>query len=460
MSAVRNVILLWGGLYLAIGTLKPPGDGDLWWQRWLGNVVLNSHHLPSSLGHETFSAPGAPWVPQEWIFSVLVALAADHGEFGLFALLVSLIPAAVLGSIYLRARSAATPESIAVVLVLAGVAIGESFGVRAQVLGWGCFAAFFIALERRDRWFYASIPIAIIWANLHASVMLAPVIVAARILGLVFDNGIAALRSSRELRIFPFVAFAVLCTPFGWQLPAFAIELARSPIRHFIQEWQPVNVTDISFVFGALPLALLLLLPGPNAIWRKKADGVPLLVLFIAMVTASRNIAFFAIAAAPLAAEAFDWAFPRWRKIGERLREMERATLATIAVAIVSFGVFLAWERQHAPPIMPVAAMSSVARGSADHRVFCEDFTWCSLALQFPNLRVFMDGRCDAYPLAIWNAYIAMVYAKPSWEKDFHEYGVDTIVAHRNGQFASALSKDPSWRATFEDTRYVVYLRS
>ena len=78
MSAVRIVMVLWGGLFLVLGPLLPPGDGDLWWQRWLGDLILRTHHLPSALGPETFTSAGVPWVPQEWLLSIVVALAMDR----------------------------------------------------------------------------------------------------------------------------------------------------------------------------------------------------------------------------------------------------------------------------------------------------------------------------------------------------------------------------------------------
>ena len=156
MSAVRIALTLWGGLYLVLGPLRSPQNGDLYWQRWLGDAILQTHRLPTALGPETFASPGAPWVPQEWLLSVLVALAAHQGLFVPLALLVAVVPIGILLSIYFRSRNGATPEAIAIVLLFCGVALAASFGVRAQVLGWGCFAAFLLLLGRNDRWFYAT----------------------------------------------------------------------------------------------------------------------------------------------------------------------------------------------------------------------------------------------------------------------------------------------------------------
>ena len=447
------MLILWGGLFLVLGPLRTPGDGDLYWQRWLGDLVLQTHRLPAALGAETFTATGAPWVPQEWLFSVAVAAAKDHHLFVLLAIVVSALPLAILATVYLRARGTASPEAIGVALLFCGVALLEAFGIRAQVLGWTAFAAFLFFLERRGRWQYAAIPTVVVWANLHASVAIAPVLVFARLLGSLADGAWAQAR--RDLLILLGALLAIFCTPFGWRLPAYAVALAGSPIRHFIQEWQPPGFSDSSFLFGALPLALAVLAGGRATLLNDKARSFPVAVLFAAMLFATRNVALFAIAAAPLAAIGLDVRLPKIRALGPRVRELEPVAAIGICVALVLSGVTLAAAQRRAPERIPIAAMDSLTDG-ASHRVLCENFTWCSLALGRPNLRVFIDGRCDPYPLAVWSDYVAAIRAGGSSGDELRRYGVDAVVAARGSRLAVALAKSPGWRSDYEDRSYVV----
>jgi hypothetical protein len=459
VSAVRIVVVLYGALYVGLGVLRSPGDGDLWWQHWLGNVILDTHRLPSSLGSETFTAAGAHWVPQEWIFSVLVAFSMTHGIFWALQLLVALIPTVIFLSIYERARRSAAPEAIAMILVLSGNALAESFGIRAQVAGWGCMAIFLMALERRDKWSYAAIPIAAMWANLHASAMVAPAIVLARLTGTAIDGGFQGLRVSRELRIFPFSLIALLCTPFGWRLPAYAIALAGSPIRHFIQEWQPVHLSDYSFTAGSLAIVVLLIFPDPRRIIRCARESLPVAMLLIATIMASRNIPLLSILAAPLAARNLSATAPWLRKIGEKAREMEPVAHVAIFVAVSISAWYIVWYQAREPQSLPRAAMSSLAADPGRHRVFCEDFAWCSVALQFPNLQVYIDGRCDPYPLSVWESYVSIITIKPSWREELRQYRVNAVVAGLNSRLARKLGVDSHWHVSFRDAKYVVYLR-
>lgn len=461
MSAVRIVMVLCGGLFLVLGPLMPPGDGDLWWQRWLGELILRTHHLPSALGSETFTATGAPWLPQEWFLSMLVALAMLHGWFGVLSVLVAAIPVGVLLSIYARSHDQAAPMDIAVALLLCGIALQGSFGVRAQVLGWGCFAAFLLFLQRRDGWYYAAIPAVVLWANVHASAMLAPILLTARIVGAVGDRGVSELRTSRDLRILPFVAIALLCTPFGWHLPAYSVAFAVSPIRQYIQEWQPATFSDLGFLFGAFPLALLIAAGGLRAALRNKTETIPIAMLFVAMLLAIRNVPLFAIAAAPLAAQSLDATFPALRRFADRVAGLERFAIVTTIIAFALSGIAFAWSRQRAAPrVLPTAVIARLALGGEPHRLFCENFSDCSIALQYSNLRVFIDGRCDPYPIDIWNAYISTIRLAPSWKSTLLGNHVNAIVASRGSHFAKALAADRLWRTGFESGGFVLYLRS
>lgn len=459
MTAVRLVALFWGTLYIVLGLFQQPKDGDLWWQRWLGDLILRTHRLPLRLGAETFTSSGAPWVPHEWAFSVLVAVAADHGMLWMLALLVSAVPIVVLASIYLRARNRAPAGAIAVILFVCGFAMAQSFGIRDQVVAWGCFALFFLALERRDRWFYATIPIVVVWANLHASVMIAPAILLARSAGLALDGGFRSLRTSRELLILPLTLLATICTPLGLHLPAYAVSFITSPVLHLVEEERRVQLSDLSFTLGSMPIAVLLLLPNPRAMLSRWAETLPLLMLFTAMVLVVRNIPLFAIAAAPYAAHNLGLFSPQFRKLGARLRELQGAAAVTMCVVIPLCANLLASDLRRQPSVLPTAAVASLGGDEDAHRVFCENFAWCSVALQFPNLSVFVDGRLDPYPMNVWKAYLAAVTVQPSWRRQLDRYRVDAVVAARGSRLAAKLAADSAWREDFRDGTFAVYRR-
>ena len=458
MSAVRLVLFFWSGLYLALNPFRALDNGDLYWQRWLGEYAFQWHRLPTSLGNETFTAPGAAYVPQEWFISFIVAFAMRYHLLVALAVLIAVVPIGVLVSIYLRERGRASAEAIATVLLLAGVAMVASFGIRAQVLGWGCFAAFLLCIERRDKWAYAAVPIVAVWANVHASVLLAPAYLALRLAGAALTDGPAVALKSRDTLIALLTLPAMLCTPLGWHLPVYAATLSLSPIRHYIQEWQPVHLSDGEFLFGGLPLALLALAGAVRSARRDWRGVVPLAALFIAMLLAVRNVPIFAIAAAPLASQGIDALFPSFsRLVRGRATEMERFAFISIGIAIVASGLLLARMSHLQPPRTSVAAIASLGTDGRSQRLFCEDFYACSAALQYPTLRVFMDGRADPYPLGVWRSYISVIRLKPAWRSVLRSYGVDAVLASRGSRLAAALGSDAGWKPSFEDGSFVVF---
>lgn len=442
-----------------LGPLKSAGDGDLYWQRWLGETLLQTRHLPTALGNETFTAPGAPWVPQEWLFSLAVATATNAHLFLALAMVISAVPLGILVTIYCRSRVNASAEATGIALLFSGVALVESFGARAQVLGWGALALFMFFIERRDRWYYAAFPTAILWANLHASVALAPAIILARLGAIAAGGGLRALYASRDLPMFFATIAATFCTPLFWRLPYLAITLSTSPIRHYIQEWQPVGLHDISFIFGALPLALAILLGGRTALVAAKVQIFPAALLFAAMLFASRNIPLFAIVAAPLAARALDVRLPRLNVFGRKARELEPVAVGAIALAMALSAAALVRIQAREPALLPSGAIAAASRDPAAHRIFCENFTWCSIALAYPSLRVFIDGRCDPYPLPVWRSYVAAIRAGRGWDRALDRYDVDLVVAKRGSGFALALARTAQWRASYEDAAFLVFRR-
>ena len=422
----------------AVGVLGvPPSDGDLGWQHWLGVQILGSG-LPHALGAESFTAAGAPWVPQEWLFSALLALAAAHGVGWLFALAVGACAIVALGCIALRcARYGAHPAAVALVLIFAGVAMSQSFGVRVQVVGWAMLAAFLLALELPGRLRWTAILIAALWANVHASAVLAPVLAAAAAAasaalgdrrGAVRD-GVVALCS----------AIAVCATPFGTRLPLYALELAHSPIRHWIHEWRPTAFADPGFALGALPLVLLAAFAVPRS-WRAAAIAAPFAYL---TVIAVRNVPLAAIACAPLAAVALTALLPSLA----RLRPVRSRAVATAAVvaAFLTAGTANAIGARAVHDERPLTAIAQLARLPGRHRLLCEDFAWCGPAVDTGRVSVFLDGRADPFPPSVWTQYDTIIHVRKGWRLIVRRYRVDALLVRRGGPLDRSARRD-GWR--------------
>jgi len=455
------VIGIFAGRYLATAIYFPPLDGDLQWQRWLGERIVRDRALPHALGAETFTAAGAPWVPQEWLFSTLLFLCGPQHRW-LFAALIAFAATVALSiSAYAAARRAAHPIAIAVATAFAGIATFQSFGVRVQVLAWPFVAAFLALLDVDGPIAYLAIVVAALWSNVHASAVLAPAVAGAAALGALVDDR----RSPRARRLTIVAAGSALATcanPLGWRLPLYAVQLFASPFKTMITEWSRTSLGDLSFAFGALPLAVPLLAFGLRS-WRERAVLATFGWLLLA---AARNIALFGFAALPSAACALTRGIPYLRRAGDTPRSSRRmAVEPALGVALAAI-LFVASAQRGAatgaigdPSVAPTAALAALERLPGRHDVFCTDFAWCSALLGQARDRVFLDGRADPYPPAVWDDYSTIVRLKPQWRARLRARGVDLVLVARAMPLEQVLAGSPDWSAVYSDPTYRIWRR-
>ncbi|HZX67807.1 MAG TPA: hypothetical protein VFE70_02930, partial [Candidatus Elarobacter sp.] len=91
------------------------------------------------------------------------------------------------------------------------------------------------------------------------------------------------------------------------------------------------------------------------------------------------------------------------------------------------------------------AAIAQLAGLAGRHRLFCEDFAWCGPAVDTGRISVFVDGRADPFPNAVWTEYDAVVHVRAGWRGIVRRYGVDAMLVHRDGALDRAAEHD-GWR--------------
>jgi hypothetical protein len=446
MRTAYVVSIIFFARFLAAAVAEPRNDGDISWQKWLGQFILTHHELPRRLGAETYTAAGAAWVPQEWAIGVAVALADSAHAFWLLAVAASLCGVAV---ILIAARTAqlrgATTSGVLLTAILCGFGILGSFGVRAQVAGWLAFAVVLYLDTKGDRarrW----APLAILlWANLHAS---AP-------LGVAFLAMRAAFDRTRGNVIIAAAAFlALLCTPLGAAMPIYALDLLHAPFKHWINEWQPTTI-DLVPAAGVFVAIIILMLRG---LPQRRFDAALSCGTVIFAFIAARNVPLATIVLAPIAAARLTstgWTLPTLDAARPRLVQIG-ISLAVAGVAAT--GIF--WHMQSLSAFkdgsLPFKAMD-VAAATGPSRLFCEDFAWCGLALGRPGLRTFLDGRCDPFPAKVWNDYVGVLHAGPKWSEILTRTKTDLVLTWRDRPLAQLLKERKEWRVLYADKQFELF---
>jgi hypothetical protein len=446
--------------FVSVALRFPPGDGDLLWQQWLGARILREHAIPRALGPETFAAAGAPWTPHEWLFSTVLAFGAEHGVQWLIPLVCALAAALALATVVMRCRRrGVSPALSAAAAIVCALAMFQSFGARAQVLGWMGLTVVVTLLEIDGPWAWAAVPATVAWANLHASVFLSPAVAALfAVAALVRDRGWSR-EAARRTALAAACGAATLATPFGIDLPRYAAGLLASPIRGSISEWGATSMTSAVFILAALPLLLILGAFGMRASLR---DRMLAAAFTVVLFTAVRNVPVFALVVAPVALSALAAGrAPR----AAHLRSARFAAWSTAgAVALICLLIpAVVWRVAPAARSgLPVGLASAlVAQARSQPRVFCEDFAWCSLFLQEPGaVRFYMDGRCDPYPAPMWRDYREVMDGNRRWASILQRERIDAILVRRDGALDSLLAERPAmWRRIASDRLARLYVK-
>src|SRR6266498_5359553 len=122
---------------------------DLAYHLRAGDIMLDTHAI---LRTDVFTAPAysRPWLNQQWLAQIVMAVAFRLGGWFGLILLRALLVALVLTFVFLACRAAGAATKRAALLTLAsGIMLTGAFMLRPQPQGMVCFAATAWLVARR-----------------------------------------------------------------------------------------------------------------------------------------------------------------------------------------------------------------------------------------------------------------------------------------------------------------------
>ena len=380
-------------------------------------------------------------------------------------LLRAVLVAIISGCLYAIGRRRGLPPRSAALLTLIAFGVAAvALGLRAQTFGMTFFAILLLLVtERRahPRLLWAIPVLVIVWANVHGSFFLAPLV-----LGLAWleDLDDHVEHPHRVLVVAVVSVLAACVTPFGPAVWIYAAGLStNSQVTNEIAEWQATSIRTIPgliFFGSAMAVVVVLARRGRPAPWPTLAW---LGVFFLIGVYAARGLAWWPLAAVPAVAGLLADPAREPEKPEAATPPLLRRLNAAIVVLFILVGVALlpVWRpvdpRVDAPEGVLLYAPPGITAelrelAGPDDRLFNpqEWGSWFEFIL--PDLPIAMDSRIEFYPADVWRDYNGVTNGGDGWEERLASWGATIAVIPEAGPGRrSTASHEIGWRSVYSD---------
>jgi hypothetical protein len=414
----------------------------------------------------TFTTGGRPWLNQQW--GAQLVFASAHRLAGWAGVAVAYAGALGAGFalLYRSCRRSGADVRAAGILTVLGFVVGaSSLGARPQALAVPLFTGTWLLLSRRDRWIWLVPIVAVVWASVHGSFVLAPVLCALALA----DDVVRREPLRRSALVLLATIAATWITPFGPRVWSYAWEIATDDtIRSTVAEWRPPSpLTGAGAVFWLSGLAVVWI-GGSRRSVVGVVDLARLLLFFVLGALALRSTVWWALAAPPVVA---GW-LPRAESAteirslrGADARRAAPVVLVSVAVLVGAFSLRLGIDpvtgapqrlRADAPEVLVGATRRALPAGSR-LLVFQPFASWFEYSL--PDRPVMVDTRIELYSDDVWDDYDTVIVAADRWRDVALGWRVAGIVLPPGAVLADDLRDDADWRRVTESPAGSVFVR-
>ena len=268
LSLDRLWLVIAIGLPVLVALLVPLPAVDLAYQVRAGDEILRTATLPG-VDTWTFTVAGTTWTDQQWLAQVLLSLGYGAGGWELLAVVRAGLIAVTLGLTVATSMARGAGHRTAAVLALLAFALAApALALRPQLFGIAIFAGLLWLVATREqhpRRLWLAPLLIVLWANMHGSFVLAPLV-----LGYAWLDDVARGRAWRPtFAILVVGVLATLVNPFGPAVWAYAAGIGGNPaITERVSEWQrttPLTVPGALFYASAIGV-LIVLVRGRSAL--------------------------------------------------------------------------------------------------------------------------------------------------------------------------------------------------
>lgn len=443
------------------------------WFTLVGGREIWQHGLPAK---DTLAilTQGTGWVDQQWFAQTL-----SYGLFktgGLQLTLLAHVAVLTLSfclALWLARRQGVSGRRIGVVAALSLFVIAPSTAFRAQSFVYPLFVAvlwLLIADARRpSRRVFLTLPLLVLWANMHGSVVLGASLVALG--GIAFAAGQIRQRAGvvrwlpRSAALVALPALALFASPYGFSLFGYyRSTIANSSFSVFVPEWRSASF-PAEWPFFLLAVVALLLV-GRYGRRLTLFEQLTLLVTLAGGLLAVRNGPWFGFAALAILPITVEEAWPI--KMGEMRRLRLSLVLAFGSVGVLLVAVAAAatrpgsWLERDWPSDRVAGRIASVAERDPGARIMADSRYGDWLLWKRPELagRIAYDIRFELLSsdqierIANFQSQVGV-----DWKALAFGYRVIVFDSRGGDELASALLREPGARALYRDEHATAILR-
>jgi hypothetical protein len=424
---------------VALRVLGPIHDPDTYWHVEAGRLLFRTWDFvtPDPWG----AAASLPWIRNQWLPQLAMSGMVDRFGLAGLAWLHAAAAATVVLAVWWTCRRRASMLLSALITAIALIGMLGSLSPRPQLVTFALTAVFVdawlrTAADGRPRWWL--VPVAWVWAGSHGMWFLGGVIGLVVLAGMALDgtHPRKALGRAGLVAVLSLVVGAI--TPVGPRLLASPFQV--SDVTSYIQEWQPVGLTNPSL------LAVLLLAAVPVIAGLRSRTRMPwhtLLLLGLALTLAllyARTIAIAAVIVAPLAAQTVRGVLPR-----ERVTRQEGVVTATLAALSLVVAGSLAPGRASQPGSGPNDLSPAIAALPSGTILCNEQIDGGWLIYEHPNVRVTMDTRVEIYSVEHIESHLGFIRASPGWQDYPKRLGCQYALLSQKDPVVEALTTRADW---------------
>ena len=372
------------------------------WMALLSGRVVAEHGLPS---HDllTVWAHGRTWVDQQWLAQFFLYELERVGGLRLVLLVhAALVIGGLAGAAALARHLGGSSRSATWIALPVLVAYWPGAAImRPQSFAYPLFVAVLWLLlddlRAPSRRVYLVLPLLVLWANLHGSVLIGSALVSLyALLGLLrslWTKPRTVQARSVVLLVAPWLC--MLASPYSTQLPHYYRTIFSSGFGSYVTEWAPTTLTPLHAPIYLLALGGVWLLGrdrGRVSVFEK----VAFVGLSILAFDAVRNAVWLALISLVILPRLLDTLRPPTTEPKQANRLLAIAMLVGLTVATIAVAVEPgSWFTQNSYPT--ATGNAAVAAAGSHGRIFANEEFADWLVFEHPQLagRIAYDSRFE-----------------------------------------------------------------